>query len=86
MVLNFGGIGAIIGHEITHGFDDQGQQFDKKGNLINWWTDETKLRFTSGAKCFIDQYGSIVDSIANKNVSLCSSYPLKYDLCGKFYY
>ncbi|KAI2799808.1 NEDD8 protease nep2 [Blomia tropicalis] len=69
MVLNFGGIGAIIGHEITHGFDDQGQQFDKKGNLINWWTDETKLRFTSGAKCFIDQYGSIVDSIAKKNLN-----------------
>ena len=66
---NYGAIGAVIGHEISHGFDDQGKQFDKSGNLVDWWTDETKKRFTKGAKCFIEQYGSIVDPTANKNVS-----------------
>ena len=37
--VNFGGIGAVIGHELTHGFDDQGRQFDAKGNLRDWWTE-----------------------------------------------
>jgi len=67
--LNFGGIGSVIGHEITHGFDDQGRQFDKSGNLVDWWTQETLKGFTNGAKCYIDQYGSIVDPDTSKNVS-----------------
>ena len=67
--LNYGGIGSVIGHEITHGFDDQGQQFDKSGNLIDWWSESTKIAFTKGAQCFIDQYGSIVDPDTSKSVS-----------------
>jgi len=46
--VNFGGIGTVIGHELTHGFDDQGSLFDAKGNMTNWWTAEDKKRF--GAK------------------------------------
>ncbi len=44
--LNYGGIGAVIGHEIGHGFDDQGSQYDGEGNLVNWWTDDDRARFT----------------------------------------
>jgi putative endopeptidase len=49
--VNFGGIGAVIGHEISHGFDDQGAQFDENGNLVNWWTEEDMKQFKArGAK------------------------------------
>lgn len=54
--MNYGGIGAVIGHEITHGFDDQGRQFDEKGNLHDWWTEEDQTRFTERAKKLIEQF------------------------------
>lgn len=56
--LNYGAIGFVIGHEITHGFDDQGRQFDKNGNLVDWWDPMTKQRYLEKAKCIIDQYGN----------------------------
>lgn len=56
--LNFGAIGFVIGHEITHGFDDKGRQFDKDGNNINWWEAETDKRFKERAQCIIEQYGN----------------------------
>ncbi|XP_060518791.1 neprilysin-2 isoform X1 [Cylas formicarius] len=56
--MNYGAIGFVIGHEITHGFDDQGRQFDKNGNLVDWWQPETKKRFVEKAQCIIDQYGN----------------------------
>ena len=56
--MNYGAIGQIIGHETTHGFDDQGRQFDKNGNLIDWWKQETKEKFLSKAQCIIQQYGN----------------------------
>lgn len=56
--LNFGAIGFVIGHEITHGFDDRGRQFDKDGNNRNWWNAETDLRFKERAQCIIDQYSN----------------------------
>lgn len=68
VMMNYGGIGAVIGHEITHGFDDEGSQFDKQGNLVNWWTDITKKNFAIKSKCFIDEYGKIYDPVAQKNV------------------
>lgn len=56
--LNFGAIGMVIGHEITHGFDDQGRQYDGSGNASPWWSDETIQAFSGEAQCFIDQYGN----------------------------
>jgi endothelin-converting enzyme/putative endopeptidase len=54
--MNFGGIGAVIGHELTHGFDDEGSQFDSKGNLSDWWTADDKKEFKSRTQCIADQY------------------------------
>ncbi|KAI1296496.1 Membrane metallo-endopeptidase-like 1 [Halotydeus destructor] len=56
--LNYGGIGYIIGHEITHGFDDRGRQFDKRGNNRNWWKPETDLKYQEKASCIVDQYNN----------------------------
>uniref|UniRef100_A0AC35TLF2 Neprilysin n=1 Tax=Rhabditophanes sp. KR3021 TaxID=114890 RepID=A0AC35TLF2_9BILA len=56
--VNYGGIGAVIGHEITHGFDDQGSQFDKLGSLANWWDAQTQVEFKDRTKCIIDQYSA----------------------------
>lgn len=56
--LNFGAIGFVIGHEITHGFDDRGRQFDKDGNNRNWWNSETDQRFKERAQCIVDQYSN----------------------------
>ncbi|WP_080778484.1 M13 family metallopeptidase [Chryseobacterium phocaeense] len=54
--INFGGIGAVIGHEITHGFDDSGAQFDAEGNLVDWWTPEDKANFEKATKALAAQY------------------------------
>lgn len=56
--MNFGAIGYVIGHEITHGFDDRGRQFDKDGNDRNWWKPKTDARFRERAQCIIEQYGN----------------------------
>jgi predicted metalloendopeptidase len=56
--VNLGAIGAVIGHELTHGFDDQGRKFDLKGNMEDWWTPEDAKAFEGRAQCFVDQYGS----------------------------
>jgi Predicted metalloendopeptidase len=55
--VNFGGIGAVIGHELTHGFDDQGRQFDAKGNLDDWWTEADAKEFERRADCVSKEYG-----------------------------
>ncbi|XP_046579512.1 neprilysin-1-like [Haliotis rubra] len=54
--LNYGGIGVVIGHEITHGFDDKGRQYDKDGNLKQWWDEDTIQAFRNQAQCMINQY------------------------------
>lgn len=56
--MNYGAIGFVIGHEITHGFDDQGRQFDKEGNLVDWWAYETKENYLERAECIVNQYGN----------------------------
>jgi putative endopeptidase len=56
--VNYGGIGMVIGHELTHGFDDEGRQFDAQGNLHDWWTPEDTKEFNERAACIADQYSS----------------------------
>ena len=62
---NYGNTGGTIGHELTHGFDDEGRQFDAKGNLKEWWTEKDAREFTDRAQCIVDQYAqyTIVDDI-----------------------
>ena len=57
--FNYGAIGVVIGHEMTHGFDDQGCQFDKDGNLRNWWTDEDRTRFEERTKVMEEYFDAI---------------------------
>jgi endothelin-converting enzyme/putative endopeptidase len=55
--VNYGGAGAVIGHELTHGFDDEGRQFDASGNLRDWWTADDGKAYESRSGCFVNQYG-----------------------------
>ena len=58
--INYGGIGVVIGHEMTHGFDDQGRKFDKDGNLADWWTPEDATRFDERAAVLVRHFDNIV--------------------------
>jgi predicted metalloendopeptidase len=58
--VNYGGIGMVIGHEITHGFDDRGRRFDAKGNLRDWWTSEDARRYIERARRVEEQYNGFV--------------------------
>ena len=58
--INFGGIGAVIGHELTHGFDDQGRKFDPQGNLRDWWTKQDNDEFVKRADCVANEYGNFI--------------------------
>ena len=58
--VNYGGIGAVVGHELTHGFDDHGRKFDGKGNLHNWWTEVDGKSYESRVSCIADQYSQYV--------------------------
>ncbi len=55
--VNYGAVGAVIGHELTHGFDDQGRQFDAEGNLKDWWQKSDEAQFEKLADCFVNEYG-----------------------------
>lgn len=67
--MNFGGIGYVIGHEITHGFDDTGRQFDKNGDLRDWWEEQTQKKFLKKAECIIHQYGNYSAPEVNLNLN-----------------
>uniref|UniRef100_A0A8I3PEF4 Neprilysin n=2 Tax=Canis lupus familiaris TaxID=9615 RepID=A0A8I3PEF4_CANLF len=56
--LNYGGIGMVIGHEITHGFDDNGRNFNKDGDLVDWWTQQSANNFKDQSQCMVYQYGN----------------------------
>ncbi|XP_053693923.1 neprilysin-2-like [Sabethes cyaneus] len=67
--LNYGAIGWVIGHEITHGFDDKGRQFDKNGNLHDWWQPSTKKAYLEKARCIIEQYGNYMEPSVKLNLN-----------------
>jgi putative endopeptidase len=69
--MNYGAMGAVIGHELTHGFDDQGSKFDAQGNLKNWWTDEDLRNFQARGDCIVKQFDSfVVEPGLNENGKL----------------
>ena len=70
--VNYGAMGAVIGHEMTHGFDDEGRQFDPQGNLRDWWTAEDAAKYDAQAKLVVDQFNSytVVDSATHVNGKL----------------
>jgi len=69
--MNYGAIGAVIGHELTHGFDDQGAKFDADGNLKNWWTDEDLKNFQARGECIVKQFDAFnVEPGLNENGKL----------------
>ena len=68
--LNYGALGFTSGHEVTHGFDDQGSQRDGDGNLVNWWQPETKKKYLEKTKCIIEQYGNYSVEINGKKIHL----------------
>ncbi|XP_037076206.1 neprilysin-2-like [Pollicipes pollicipes] len=67
--MNYGAIGFLIGHEITHLFDDKGRQFNAEGKLQEWWEPETRSRFLDSVQCIIDQYGNITVDRVNMQVN-----------------
>jgi membrane metallo-endopeptidase-like protein 1 len=69
MYLNFGGIATIIGHEITHGFDDQGRLFDIDGNVNLWWSEDDVRNFLQKAECFVEQYGNYTVKEVRQNIN-----------------
>ncbi|KAF1568707.1 UNVERIFIED_CONTAM: Neprilysin, partial [Eudyptes pachyrhynchus] len=63
--LNYGGIGMVIGHEITHGFDDNGRNFNENGDLVDWWTEESARNFKELSQCMVYQYGNFSWDLAS---------------------
>ncbi|MGH9398577.1 MAG: M13 family metallopeptidase [Terriglobia bacterium] len=69
--VNYGAIGVVIGHEMTHGFDDEGRQFDAHGNLVDWWTPQDLKRFQARAQCVVNEFnGFVVDGKLHENGNL----------------
>ncbi|XP_060804287.1 endothelin-converting enzyme 2 [Amyelois transitella] len=66
--LNYGSLGTVIGHEITHGFDNFGREFDRNGNLLPWWSNDTIANYVNITQCFVDQYSSYYISVLDKHV------------------
>jgi endothelin-converting enzyme/putative endopeptidase len=81
---NYGNTGGTIGHELTHGFDDEGRQFDAQGNLKDWWTEKDAREFTDRAQCIVDQYAqyTIVDEIRINSKLTDAHSPGKYRVNG----
>ena len=70
--VNYGAVGAVIGHEMTHGFDDQGRRFDEHGNRDDWWTPEDATKFTDRAQCIIDEFNGfeVVPGVHEKGINV----------------
>jgi neprilysin len=69
MFQNFASIGTVIGHEITHGFDDQGRQFDADGNLVDWWDEKTSKSFDEKAQCIVEQFGNFTEPLTGLSLN-----------------
>lgn len=67
--MNYGSIGAIIGHEMTHGFDNNGRRFDLHGEMKNWWTLKTQIEFNHKAQCMVSQYSAAVEPTTQLHVN-----------------
>lgn len=67
--MNYAAIGYVIGHEMTHGFDDMGRLYDGEGNLVDWWHPETKLSFDGKKRCIIEQYGNFTELSVNMSIN-----------------
>ena len=67
--MNYAAIGSIIGHEITHGFDDQGRQFNEFGNLVDWWGKDIADAYLGKAQCIIDQYANFTEELTCLNLN-----------------
>lgn len=72
--INYGTLGFVVGHEITHGFDDLGHNFDKGGNLNDWWDKKTKEQYIKQTKCLVYQYGNYSSEEVGERVSLQQKY------------
>lgn len=59
--LNYGAIGTVLGHELTHGFDNSGRQYDGDGNVRQWWTKDTIEKYKDRTECFVEQYNSFYE-------------------------
>ena len=70
LYMNYGGIGYIIGHETSHGFDDRGSQRDENGNLVDWWEPQTKNYYLDKVQCIIEQYGNYTVDVGGKPLDL----------------
>lgn len=68
-VINYGALGSILGHELTHGFDNDGRLFDADGNKNMWWTEATEQNFKNLTKCFVHHYESYLMPGTENNVS-----------------
>jgi predicted metalloendopeptidase len=85
--MNYGAIGWIAGHELTHGFDDQGHQFDRNGNFHDWWDPFTKQTYSTKTQCIIKQYGKFTPGESGIKVSSTSiKVSVKQTLTHTFYY
>merc|ERR1712080_655437 len=70
LYMNYGAIGIVVGHEITHGFDDQGSQNDWKGTVVDWWEADTKKQFLEKTQCIIDQYNNYTVEVEGETLNL----------------
>ncbi|XP_070490330.1 neprilysin-2-like [Chironomus tepperi] len=67
--MNYGILGAVVGHEIMHGYDNEGRKYDENGQRRNWWVKEDEIKFIEKSKCFVDQYGRYVEPKTGLNVN-----------------
>lgn len=76
MAMNFGGIGMVMGHELTHGFDNQGRKYDKEGNLQEWWEPDAAANFMLRSHCMVDQYERYTVDIGDTDIHVDGNFTL----------